>query len=264
MAWGSGQDTAWWPRFIPHPTTDEGLLQETIANLREHGVVRAIASGSFANVARYQAFAPDLIIPGIMIGPDANRDSLRARYQHGAIRVFGEVTWQYAGLSPADPVLEPYWMLAEDLDAPVGLHLGLGPPEQQRHGAYRIALSDPLQLEEVLVRHPRLRLWIMHAGWPLLDNTVAALYSFPQLYVDVSVINWYIPRVEFHAYLRRLVDAGFGDRIMYGSDQMIWPASIPIGIDAIESAGFLTESQKRAILCDNAARFFKLDPALCR
>ena len=83
------------------------------------------------------------------------------------------------------------------------------------------------------------------------------------MYVDVSVINWYIPTAEFHTYLRRLADAGFANRIMYGSDQMIWPASIPKGIRAITEAAFLTDEQKRDILCNNAQRFFRMDPGVC-
>lgn len=58
--------------------------------------------------------------------------------------------------------------------------------------------------------------------------------------------------------LRRLVDAGFGKRIMFGSDQMIWPQTIGIGIDTIEHADFLTTEQKRDILYNNAARFLRL------
>jgi predicted TIM-barrel fold metal-dependent hydrolase len=58
--------------------------------------------------------------------------------------------------------------------------------------------------------------------------------------------------------LRRLVDAGFGKRIMFGFDQMIWPQAIGIGIDTIEHADFLTTEQKRDILYNNAARFLRL------
>jgi len=103
----------------------------------------------------------------------------------------------------------------------------------------------------------------MHAGWPMLDHMIALLYSHPKVYVDVAVLNWFIPRQEFHAYLRRLVAAGFSDRIMYGSDQMQWPSAIPIAIEAIELARFLTVNQRRDILCRNAARFFRLDLRLC-
>jgi predicted TIM-barrel fold metal-dependent hydrolase len=31
-------------------------------------------------------------------------------------------------MSPADPVLEPYFALAEELDIAIGLHMGEGPP----------------------------------------------------------------------------------------------------------------------------------------
>src|SRR6266480_1241244 len=258
-------DSSWWPRAIPHPTDSDSLRIQSIRALRNNGIVRAIASGTaLQTVARYQAEDPQRIIPALMFGRDMNVDSLRAAYRRGAIQSLGEVIWQYEGLSPADTSLERFWALAEELDAPIGLHMGLGPPDWPRHGPYRISLSDPLQLEDVLARHPHLRLWVMHAGWPLLDRIVGLLYAYQHVYVDVSVINWYIPRPEFHAYLKRLVDAGFGNRIMYGSDQMIWPASVPIGIAAIADASFLTRQQKRDILCNNAARFFRLDPAICR
>ena len=57
---------------------------------------------------------------------------------------------------------------------------------------------------------------------------------------------------------RRLVDAGFGNRILFGSD-----ASLEDGIEAILEADFLTNQQKQDILCNNAARFLRLDDAIC-
>jgi len=45
---------------------------------------------------------------------------------------------------------------------------------------------------------------------------------------------------------------------MFGSDQMIWPETIELAIDAINSADFLTEEQKRDIFYNNAARFLRL------
>jgi predicted TIM-barrel fold metal-dependent hydrolase len=110
----------------------------------------------------------------------------------------------------------------------------------------------------VLVEHPDLRLYVMHAGWPMLDELIGLLYAHPQVYVDVAVINWVLPRAEFHRYLRRIVEAGFGDRVMYGSDQMVWPQSIGKSIEAIRSAPFLSEEQKRDILYNNDARFLGL------
>lgn len=46
---------------------------------------------------------------------------------------------------------------------------------------YRMSLSNPLLLEEVLVRHPKLRLYVMHAGWPMGDAMIGLLYAHPQI-----------------------------------------------------------------------------------
>ncbi|MEX2530909.1 MAG: amidohydrolase family protein [Gemmatimonadota bacterium] len=98
----------------------------------------------------------------------------------------------------------------------------------------------------------------MHAGFPLLDDMMALLYAHPQVHVEVGVVVFTRPREDFYRYLRALVDAGFEDRIMFGSDQMVWPGAIERGIRVIEEAPFLEASQKRAILYDNAARFLRL------
>ena len=78
----------------------------------------------------------------------------------GTIRVLGELTFQYSGLAPTDSVPESYYALAEQLDLPVGVHFGLGPPGAAYTGSpkYRMGLSNPLLLEDVLLRHPKLRL----------------------------------------------------------------------------------------------------------
>lgn len=75
----------------------------------------------------------------------------------------------------------------------------------------------------------------------------------------LSAIAWVIPRTAFYDYLKALIRAGLGKRLMFGSDQMRWPAMIEKGIQAIEEADFLTEEQKRDILYNNAARFLQLD-----
>jgi predicted TIM-barrel fold metal-dependent hydrolase len=87
---------------------------------------------------------------------------------------------------------------------------------------------------------------------------LATLYTHPQLYVDLGVICYMIPKKEFYYYLERLVYAGFSRRIMFGSDNMVWPQAIELGIEAINKAPFLNANQKRDILFNNAARFLRL------
>lgn len=174
--------------------------------------------------------------------------------------VFGEITIQYERISASDSAFDPYLAMAERLDIPVGIHIGCGPPGAPYIGAvnYRAKLHSPLVLEEALFRHPKLRVYAMHAGWPMLDDMLAMLYVHPQLYVDLGGICYMLPEKEFYFYLERLVNAGFGKRILFGSDNMVWPQAIAKGIQIINRAGFLTASQKRDILFNNAARFLRL------
>ena len=78
--------------------------------------------------------------------------------------------------------------------------------------------------------------------------------------MDIAQNDWGFPRAHFYGQLKRLVDAGFTGRILWGSDQMIWPRAIDVAIDTIDQAPFLNEAQKRDILFNNAARFLRLTP----
>ena len=245
--------------LIP-PTTDDSLLQGTIAAMEQFNVI-GVASGPLPVVRQWRRSAPRRIIPALLVDGSESLDSVPQWVADSTVSVLGELLFQYAGLRPSDSLPEAWFAMAERLDAPIGVHVGPGAAGAAYAQAptYRMALSDPLLLESTLIRHPRLRLYVMHAGWPMLDGMMGLLYAHPQVYIDVSVINWMLPRAEFHTYLRRLVEAGFTKRIMYGSDQMIWPASIARGIEAINTAPFLTEQDKRDIFCNNAARFLRLD-----
>jgi len=193
---------------------------------------------------------------------------LSGELKAGRIKAFGELSPQYLGLSPADSRMEPYWQLAEQFDLPVGIHMGPGPPGIAydaspvpfKSPAYRMAMSDPLLLEEVLLRHKRLRLFVMHAGWPQLERMIALMYAHPNVYVDVAALQALMPRPAYYRHLRGLVEAGFGKRIMFGSD---FPDQTGPGIDAIWGADFLSAEQKTDILCNNAVRFLRLNSSLC-
>jgi len=260
-----------WNQRIPNPvsgrsmvaTNEQAHMRATFAEMKKYNVVKAIASAHYQAVLRWKAAAPDNIISsyGFDDPTTVDLEFLRKEHSAGRLSAIGEIGAQYLGLAPNDPKMEPIYALAEELDVPVGIHIGLSKPGISYDAApkYRAALSSPMLLEEVLLRHPKLRLYVMHAGWPMLDQMVALLWAHPQVYVDVAVIDWAIPRAEFHSYLRRLVDAGFGERIMFGSDQMVWPDAIGMAIEGIESAAFLSEEQKRDILYNNAARFLRLN-----
>jgi predicted TIM-barrel fold metal-dependent hydrolase len=248
------------------PLTDCELRDQTLAELAQRNII-GVLLGSPELVAQWRSALPNRIIPAanLTIGwTDLTPDAIRALHAAGDLQVLAEVMNQYAGVAPDDERFEPYLALCEELDIPVGIHMGTGPPGApylEGLDAYRARLGSPFLLEEPLLRHPRLRMYVMHAGWPMLDEMLAMLWSHPRLHVDIGVIDYALPRSEFYLYLRALVEAGFGNRVMFGSDHMVWPGAIGYAIESVEAADFLTEAQQRAILYDNAARFLRLSEA---
>lgn len=239
--------------------------EETFAAMKELDIMKAVVSGHRDAVRRWHQREPGRIIYGYDISrpEDIDLDLLRREHAAGRLQVLGETAPQYEGILPNDPRLEPLWKLAEELDVPVAYHMHPGPPNAPYFGfpKMRAANGDPLLLEDVLVRHPKLRIYIMHAGWPFLDQVNALLYAHERVYVDLGALAWSRPRAEFYRFLRGLIDAGYGKHIMFGSDQMVWPHLIAEAAKVIEEADFLTPEQKDDIFYNNAARFLRLDEA---
>jgi predicted TIM-barrel fold metal-dependent hydrolase len=99
-------------------------------------------------------------------------EELRKAFTTGGFKVMGEVGLQYEGLSPGDPSVDAYFALAEDLDIPVGIHMGTGGSGRANVTTpkFRGSMGNPLLLEDLLARHHKLRVWIMHAGYPTIDD----------------------------------------------------------------------------------------------
>jgi predicted TIM-barrel fold metal-dependent hydrolase len=255
----------------PGVKTGEAHRQACLAEMKRLNVVKGIVSGGsgdrLAAAIAWPEADPGRILAGAGIRgsedtPLPPLDVLRKLFKDGKLGVLGEVTAEYAGAILSDPRYEPYLALAEQLDIPVALHTGTGPPGISFDPCcrgFRINLGNPIHIEEALNRHPKLRVSLMHAGWPFLQDTIAILFQYPQVYADLGAADWLLPRAEFHAYLGALMRAGFGKRLMFGSDQMYWPEGIGLAIEGIESASFLTPSEKRDIFYNNAVRFFRLE-----
>jgi predicted TIM-barrel fold metal-dependent hydrolase len=264
-------------RLLMSPMTDAAVLSETLVVMKRYTMVGVLGGYDPDLVTKWVNAAPDRFIPGLDFRLDkatgtassAERgkefrpvtpDEIRALYRAGRLKVFAEITNQYGGIRPDDPRMEPYWDVAEELDVPVGIHLGPGGPGEPYLGNpnYRARLQSALTLEDLLVKRPKLRVYIMHSGYPFLDDLLAVLFTHPQLYVEVSMLANVEPRAAFYRFLKAIVDGGYSDRIMFGSDQMVWPGLIEPAIRSIETAPFLTAKQKRDIFYNNAARFLRL------
>ena len=246
------------PIIDMHVHTMHGSVQSRVAVMDEFHIVKAFLSGTLEEVYGFTAAAPGRFIPSpqfLVSGGDGfpDIDNLRVEYAAGRLHGMGEINVQYLGIPPNAPSLKPYFALAEELDLPVLIHTaGVGAP----YPTFRSSAGHPLLLEEVLVRHPKLRIYLENAGYPFLHEMIALMFQYPQVYADLSTITRIVSREAFHEYVSALVRAGYGKRLMFGTDSA--PSWLPQAIESIESASFLTDEQKRDIFYNNAARFLRL------
>ncbi|QEC66128.1 amidohydrolase family protein [Panacibacter ginsenosidivorans] len=223
-----------------------------------------IASGDASILHNWQQAAePGRVIPsiGISSSKDMTVVAFTDSLSSGFYKVMGETAPQYQGMSPSDTSLDAYFAAAEKLNIPVGIHMGTGGNGTINitNPKYRASMGNPLLLEDLLARHPKLKVWVMHAGYPMADEMIALMGANAYVYVDVAGMIWSYPLAEVNDYIKRLVQAGFEKRIMYGTDLMIWPKLLETSIGVIENANYLSFDQKRDILFNNAVRFFRLD-----
>jgi len=248
------------------PKTRQEMIRESLAAMNQFNIVYAITSGPDPLVVEeWHAADRTRIIPALQV-PNARvdtdyLDSIRHLVSSGRIAVLGEIAFQYEGIGVSDPAYEAFFALAEELDIPVAVHLGPGPHDVfDVRPDYRVAKGNPLELESVLQRHPGLKIYVMHAGWPFVENMIAIMHTYRNVYVDTAFINTALPKQELYHVLRRMVGAGLGERIMFGSDPH--PGAISLSIqtayDRIEYADFLSDRDKNNIFFENASRFFHL------
>ncbi len=244
--------------LLTSPATDDELISKAILYIKKNNIFKAVISGMNMNqVRKWKAALPDVFIVGICDPVSYGVDSVRNMIKRGEIEILGELGTQYLGTTLDSPEYDPFITLAEECDIPVINHCGPGLPGGNS-GKYRVSLGNPLIYEDVLVKHPKLRICLAHAGWPMADEMTALLFNYKNVYVDISYISYSIPKEEFRNYLKRLVNAGFSKRILFGSDLLLWPEVIDLAINSIKTADFLSDQQKQDIFYNNAARFLKL------
>jgi predicted TIM-barrel fold metal-dependent hydrolase len=249
-----------------YPSAKGEYIKDVAAEMERLNVT-AVVFGDPKSVQKWKDAAPGRVISGTSFtggmapGQRVPLDELRKDFTADGFKVMGEIGLQYEGISPSDPSVDQYFALAEELDIPVAIHMGTGGSGRANITSpkFRGSMGNPLLLEELLARHPKLRVQVMHAGYPMIDNMLTLLQANSHVYVDVAGLIWSYPLKEVNTYIQRLVEAGFEDRVMFGTDQLLWPKLMAYSISIIQNADYLTPEQKRDILYNNAARFLRLD-----
>jgi len=260
----------------PSPVDDEEMFQETYEQFRKWNVVKAVVSGSLEHVEMWKSKDVDnRIIRGIaMFSPEIDFPHLPpdlggieiGRFEElvksGKIEVFGEIGAIYGGTTLCDPGFQPYLEICERYDIPVCVHTGdIAPNTHNWAPKARLSLGDPYLIEDVLLRYPKLRVYLAHAGIEWHDHTLSLLNVHPNLYTDVSCLLWIDPLCKRigREFLAKAKEDGNLDQVMFGSDNVLWPHGIEMSIEYLNSLEFLTEQEKLDILYNNAVKFLRLD-----
>jgi hypothetical protein len=245
--------------------TAKDQLDQTIREMNKNHIEWGVICGTIESVAIYTK-ADKRFIPGYQ---DFEEKLIPVKQFEeyviaGKIKVFGEVMAVYKGTTLNDRLYQPYLAICEKYGIPVAYHSGGSFPNAQQLGwpKYRIALGDPFLIEDVLVRYPKLKLYLMHAGENFYENTLRMMDGYPNLYADLGDELWLHPMTRDFAvkFLRSAKEYGVLERVMYGSDQMVWPSAISSSLQFLDSLDFLTAEEKEMIRYKNAKRFLGIHP----
>ncbi|SDL75887.1 Amidohydrolase [Daejeonella rubra] len=246
-------------------------INKQFAGLEKHKIVRGAVSSSWDNQEAYRTSTKTGFLIGLMFpcpngivpysGQKCFSDGrefpdiawIRQQIIDKKIDFFGELLNEYYGISPSDSIMFPYYELAQEFKLPVGIHTGLAGPNNLCPN-YNPLMGDPALMKDILIRFPGLKVWIMHAGAPYLKGTLEILRDYPQVYADISVLANpdIFKKPDFNAYMKSLIDSGFEDRLMFGSDN----GDLDKIINSVNELDFLTVEQKEKIFFKNAETFF--------
>ncbi|MEO3860221.1 amidohydrolase family protein [Acrocarpospora sp. B8E8] len=111
-------------------------------------------------------------------------------------------------LAPDDPRLDPLYEVATSRRAPVAIMFGgnAGPD---------VGFTSPLAIDNLARRHPRLRIILVHGGWPWVPQVIHVAYRRRNIYLEPDIYLFGM------AGWRDYVDAGntyLKDRLLFASD----------------------------------------------
>ena len=161
----------------------------------------------------------------------------------------------YEPFYPADPKLAPVYALAEEFGVPVMIHCG-----DTYAPTGKIKYSHPINVDEVAVDFPRVKFLICHLGNPWFRDCMEVVYKNDNVYADISglVLGDFSDRFEeyMRKQLQEMMVWGMNPRkVLFGTD---WPISSMESYLKFMDELTLTAKDKQLLLCDNAARLFRI------
>lgn len=198
---------------------------------------------------------PDVLIPFGTVDPlqgEAAIDEMRRQADELGVRGF-KFHPTIQGFDPSDPVHTPLFAEIAERDLPIVVHTGQTGVGAGMPGGFglRLALSNPMLLDEVAARHPDLRIIMAHPSVPWQDEALSIATHKANVWIDLS--GW-SPKY-FSPSLVRATRTYLKHKMLFGSD---FPAITPDRWLRDFAALELGEDVERLVLKDNAAALLGL------
>ncbi len=123
----------------------------------------------------------------------------------------------YQGVDPLGPEFARVCAALERLELPMLIHQGT---TFSRAGS--LLQARPVLLDEIALRHPRLRIVIAHLGHPWFEETIQVVRRHPYVYADVSALvsrRWLLYQALIAA-----IEYGVDDKLLFGTDYPFFTA----------------------------------------
>ena len=161
----------------------------------------------------------------------------------------------YEPFYPHDPRLKVVYDLAEEFEVPVMIHTG---DTYTPRG--KLKYAHPLEVDEVAVDHPNVKLVICHLGNPWLVDCMEVVYKNQNVYADFSGLILGEFTEAFEDYMEEQIGevilyAGEPRKFLYGSD---WPiCSMKSYVEFVRQLR-LSAPDLQAIMYENSRQLFRL------
>lgn len=211
---------------------------------------------SSADIAEGAARHNDVLIPFGSVDPNRTDAVDRARrlIEDSGVRGF-KFHPTVQGFDPSDPVHFPLYEVLQGAGMVALFHtgqtgIGAGLPGGR---GMRLALSNPMLLDDVAAEHPELQIIMAHPSVPWQDEALSVATHKHNTWIDLS--GW-SPKY-FPDSLVRAANSYLKDRVLFGSDYPLLTPDRWIR-DAEATDRFKPEVRSR-IYKDNAVRLLGLD-----
>jgi len=257
-----------------HPTLYDSPLESLVKDMDDAGIDKSVLIANdyglvpeFSKprisieeynkwVADAAAAYPDRLIAFVGVDPRRKNavEILEKGIQEWGMK--GLKLYPPTGFYVSEPVVTPLWEKANELEIPVMVHSGPTFPQ------LRMKYSEPIYLEDVLIRYPNLNIIIAHCGGVLWAEEVIGLRQFrDNVFADIS--GWQgLAYVDKEYAMQRLVHvySNLRSKCLFGSD---WPAfNFQINnkewINMINNMKNVDVRLKRKLLGENAEKLLKL------